>query len=320
MHWKIIGLGTKIFGRYLFASNFSYFLQRYVLHQESHGPKNIETGTKELASLIDKFTKYSKENISNIVLLEIGAGKNLFRSFMFYCLGINHQILFDIHRLIQPKRVNDVISLFKNNKHERLVRYPTNTIGKDIETDLLKHYGISYNAPVKLFSYGIQDKSVDLIETRSTLEHVPLEDLKKNLNVFYRVLRDDGLMTHYIDYTDHYYFYDSGITPYNFLKFNSKRWAFYNSKYHYQNRLHHSDYEKLFTDTGFEIIESHAFIPTTAQSEFSQIKISPIFQDYKLEDLLTTRGILILKKSNGQSGKGAKINTNYHRGIDSFVY
>lgn len=319
MDWRIIAFGTRILGRFLFTSKMSCFLQQHIMHSATKKPSHIDSGIREMMLVINKFKKYSNSSISDAVVLEIGAGKDLFRNILLYSLGFNKQILFDIHRLIQPKLVNNVISLLKDVKRDEFIRNPLNTINKDIETDLKKYYGISYIAPCEIFSHNIPEESVDLIETRSTLEHIPLQDLQKNIKVFQKVLRNDGIMIHYIDYTDHFYLYDPTISSYNFLKYNPKNWDIYNCKYHYLNRLRHKDYEEIFTNNGFKIIESHAFIPRNANKELGRIEISPHFQSYNTKDLLTARGLFVVKKSITKDSEQSQCNTNFHYHIDSFI-
>ena len=69
-----------------------------------------------------------------------------------------------------------------------------------------------------------------------------------------RVLKDTGIVSIVIDYSDHYAHTDSKITLLNFLNFSETEWEKYNHDCHYQNRLRHYQFKQLFNDCGFEVI------------------------------------------------------------------
>ena len=64
---------------------------------------------------------------------------------------------------------------------------------------------------------AIENQSIDLILSNSVLEHVL--DPQKLFSELKRVLRNDGVMLHIVDYRDHFFKY-----PYHFLQFSKKNW------------------------------------------------------------------------------------------------
>lgn len=64
---------------------------------------------------------------------------------------------------------------------------------------------------------AIESQSVDIVLSNSVLEHVL--DPQKLFSELKRVLRDDGVMLHIVDYRDHFFKY-----PYHFLQFSKKNW------------------------------------------------------------------------------------------------
>ena len=63
----------------------------------------------------------------------------------------------------------------------------------------------------------IEDQSIDLILSNSVLEHVlEPQELFSELK---RVLKNNGVMLHIVDYRDHFFKY-----PYHFLQFSKKIW------------------------------------------------------------------------------------------------
>ncbi|MBC8146405.1 MAG: methyltransferase domain-containing protein [Bacteroidetes bacterium] len=64
---------------------------------------------------------------------------------------------------------------------------------------------------------AIENQSIDLILSNSVLEHV--SNLQKLFSELKRVLSEDGVMLHIVDYRDHFFKY-----PYHFLQFSRKNW------------------------------------------------------------------------------------------------
>ena len=71
-------------------------------------------------------------------------------------------------------------------------------------------------------SLSLQKESVDFICSNNTFEHIPQEILRDILVEFKRVLHPNGLMSHFIDMSDHFAHFDSRITIYNFLQIQQK--------------------------------------------------------------------------------------------------
>ena len=83
--------------------------------------------------------------------------------------------------------------------------------------------------------------------TTSVLEHIPPEQIARILREAHRILPPGGaIMSHVIDYSDHYAHSDARITPYHYLSFEEPTWRRFNPGIHYQNRLRHVDYRPLF--------------------------------------------------------------------------
>ena len=70
-----------------------------------------------------------------------------------------------------------------------------------------------------------------------------------------RTLKDSGIISAQIDYSDHYAHTDDTISLLNYLKFDDKTWKRYNHNCHYQNRLRHYDYLRIFKEIGFIVVE-----------------------------------------------------------------
>jgi hypothetical protein len=104
---------------------------------------------------------------------------------------------------------------------------------------------------------------------------------------------------------DHYSYFDSSLSPYNFLTISDRRWSLVNSSLHYQNRLRRSDYLRLFEEAGFDVVRESAVGPTAAELELlRRLALEPRFRSYALEDLGAKSLALVARPRRAQTGSG----------------
>ena len=110
-------------------------------------------------------------------------------------------------------------------------------------------------------STGLPAGRVDFICSTSVLEHIPEGDIRTILGVCRRIAAPQALMSFVIDYHDHYASADPAITRFHFYRFGPLAWRLFNPANHYQNRLRHSDYIRLFAAEGLRAISTRCVIP-----------------------------------------------------------
>ncbi len=135
------------------------------------------------------------------------------------------------------------------------------------------------------------DRTFDLICSNNTFEHIYPEVLKAILGEFHRVLKDDGIMSHFIDMTDHFEHFDKSITIYNFLRYSEKAWSRIDNAIQPQNRLRFPDYQDLYHATGFAILEE-----ATRPGDLEALRRVPLaepFRSYAPEELAISHAHLV---------------------------
>ncbi|MFH1559936.1 MAG: class I SAM-dependent methyltransferase [Chloroflexota bacterium] len=231
---------------------------------------------------------------------EFGAGWDLAIPLAFYAFGVKHQLLVDVRHAVRPALVNDTIRKFQGitlnfclpNKPERLLER-----GRSFLPSLKASYGIEYKAPCDARDTGLAANSIDCITSTSTLEHIPPPDIPAILRECHRLLRDDGVMSFHIDYDDHYSYFDSHISKYNFLRYSNRQWTIFSPKLHYQNRLRHRDYLDLFREAGFETIEERRQDATTLDLEtIGKLRLDNRFRAYSAAELAVHNAFTVLRK------------------------
>ena len=229
------------------------------------------------------------------VALEFGAGRNLLTPLLFSHAGAGRVYAFDLIQLATVEQVNDMIAQLRE-----LVPGEWPAIGS--LDDLERCYRIDDRAPGDVRATGLPDRSIDFFYSTGTMEHIPEEELRAILIECIRIAAPGARFSFLIGYHDHYGDFDAGITRWNFYRYSDAQWTKYNPPNHYQNRLRHSEYARLFTEVGLDILEEERVILEWAEAEFEKVPLAGRFAHYPREDLITVSGRFLLAVSD--SGRG----------------
>lgn len=303
--WRNKAFAFQVLDRIPFGERIYYFLQKNVTHTY---PRKLaptaDTGAAQIRHI--EFIGRFRKGLDRVTLLEIGAGWDLYANLIYYCLGVEAQIAIDIRRWARADAINAVIRHLQVDPPAGHVRVPTVHVAQNsLDADLNRAYGIAYRAPFDASATGFAAASVDLITTTSVFEHVPAPTCDTILAECRRVIRDDGLMSHVIDYSDHYAHADPDITSYNYLRFDDREWKSYNPGIHYQNRLRSAEFRSMFRAHGFEIVEEMEWVGP--QEELDATPIHDQFKAIDRQDLRVLGGHFLLRPACGARGLDVEI-------------
>ena len=202
-------------------------------------------------------------------MLELGTGWFPVIPVYYYLNGADNIYTIDHNPLLFPKNVKATIAKFlsysKSGKLDMFNKNPVNERLKNLQ-DIFKKIGslpldrIMEEINIRTIvgdasNLDIATRSVDLICSNNTFEHISPEILEKILKEFKRIIVRNGVMSHFIDMTDHFEHIDKSITIYNFLKFSDKKWKLINNSIQPQNRERITFYRELYNKLGIELDE-----------------------------------------------------------------
>jgi len=133
--------------------------------------------------------------------------------------------------------------------------------------------------------------SFDLIHSNNVFEHIYPQILKEILKEFKRVLKKGGLMSHFIDMSDHFAHLDSSITIYNFLSYSESSWRRIDNSVQPQNRMRLSDYETLYQELGLDIKERE--FRAGEPEKLKQVQLAPPFAGRSIKELAISHAHLV---------------------------
>ena len=241
--WKIKSL-IFFFIDYLRLAKLLYFLQKCITKRSRI---NLLVDYPDWEMHKDALNKYNTKN----VVFEFGAGKSLVQN-LYLSNFVNKQFVVDLYPMLDFELVDAELKQLLE-----IGQFRTRVKIKNL--DDLKQYGIHYISPYDATKIHLTDKSIDACISTNTLEHIPKFDIILIFSELYKKLKDEGIVSLIIDYSDHYAHTDNNISLLNFLRFSYHQWQRYNHKTHFQNRLRHYEYLDIFEKIGFRTIKEELF-------------------------------------------------------------
>lgn len=299
MSWRTKALAFNTFDRMPLGRAVYYLVQRRVT-------KTIPRVLSPTASTARWFLEHAKvfeshsgdRGLGATSLFEFGAGWDLYGNCVAWCLGVGRQTVYDLTRWAKPDQINIVLQHLRDEPPPGAVRVPEAMLptSNPFEAELKRVYGISYVAPDDAGATGLPSGSFDGVCTTSVLEHIPPHQITRIMTECHRLLPSGAVMSHVIDYSDHFAHSDPIITPYNFLSMDDRTWHRFNPGIHFQNRLRHADYAKLFETAGFRVLSARCEQPDDAADMLSRVALSADFADRPPAELMPLVGHYVVQR------------------------
>jgi predicted SAM-dependent methyltransferase len=249
---------------------------------------------------LEMFEKYCGKKLSDVIFYEFGAGWDLYLPMIFSTFGVGKLISTDLNPLSKVDTLNHALNHVRRLAGKQQI-VPENTLiftKSNFHTILREYFRIDYQAPIDARHVSYLDNSIDFIYTNSVNEHIPKNILIGIVKECHRILKPDGIVSFRLSYADQWSYTDKSISQYNYLRYSEKQWKKYCPPLHYQNRLRHKDYLKLYHDAGFAVVEEQLDIPNDETKKM--LEHFPIAQEfrekYTMDELAINGSWMILKK------------------------
>ena len=302
MKWRVKSFALRVLGNVIGGKILYYYLQNHFGGFRNFSiASKIDQGLRIIATLHSLGYSIQDKNT-----LEIGTGWSPIVPMLFHILGQHACYSFDVERLLKAElsfiAAEELFHLGhyiaeRAQDYGYVVDYKKLT---DLATanevlELLSTSKIYYYAPVDVRLTDLTSRSIDVVFSITTLEHIPLSQFGMLFSEIRRLLSRDGVMVHLVDCSDHYSHSDNSISVINFLKYSDQEWAQYNNGFLYQNRLRPNSYKKLAQEAGFDTYIMDTRVSDFALTGLPSFPLAGEFLNLPLNELCATSFLLIGK-------------------------
>ncbi|MDA9027169.1 hypothetical protein N9I12_00045 [Gammaproteobacteria bacterium] len=310
MHWKTKARIQNLISK--LPSEISYALY-YWMQRKFGGLRTLYTlGT--LSAAVETWKRIQLHGVdpADKVFFEVGTGRAALVPLAYWLMGAKKTITIDLNPYIKSeimiehlsyivdnkKQINELFgSLIREDRLEMICKYFKENTFSDKEYFKVCH--IEYISPGDASETKLGNMSIDFHTSNAVFEHIPKKVLENILVEGNRIIKDNGIFLHKIDYSDHFSHSDKSISAINFLQYSDYQWKKYaGNRYMYMNRLRHDDFLELFEDCGHEVISD---VPNVDKEVLELLKSNKVSLDKKFslkgdEVLSITNSWIVSKK------------------------
>lgn len=303
--WIIKAIIQKVASLLPYGNKVNFFFQKYVSKGLILNKDHFNYKFEHLVDHISFFLAHTqKQDLSGETCLELGTGWYPIVPIGLFLKGAQKIQSVDISPLITVDTF--LIAVDEILKREDLFKQQ---LGSDIAArfEVLKSIAASPASHWTLETLTQQvnlelivadartlplpKESVSLITSNNTFEHVYPHILSDILVSFWGLLKPGGLMSHFIDMSDHFAHMDKTITIYNFLKFSNRAWAIIDNTIQPQSRWRFIQYKSLFDQLGIPYREEK--IRPGSPATIKQLNLHAEWQSFSAEELAISHGYLL---------------------------
>jgi SAM-dependent methyltransferase len=311
MHWK---LKAKIQNTVSYLPDAASYYVYYWIQRQFGGFRRVNP-SRGLVAGIETWKRIQSQNRSprGKIFLEVGTGRVPLVPLAYWLMGAESTITIDINPYLKEELITECLHYMSDNEEDILKLF-----GPLIDADrfiflldfvkksnfsaneLLDLCQIKYITPGDATKTRLPDESIDFHTSYTVFEHIPKEILTEILREGNRIIRENGLFVHRIDYSDHFSHSDKNISAINFLQYGDDDWEKYaGNKFMYMNRMRHDDYIMVFESVGHRILESQPDIDQHVQEilRSGKLNLNEKFSS-KSENVLAIIGSWMITQKN----------------------
>ncbi len=302
MKWVAKAFVQKLISLMPYKERLNYFFQKNVTGAVDLSDQYFEW---KIGHAKDHWEFYNLEKKGQIPqrILELGTGWYPVVPIAFYLNGAESVVSMDIYDWMSADNIRTTIAKFAEWRERGLLSKHLPTIDEDRWQNIMGLKTGSDSREVLCNSISLEviqadarstpfeDESFDFITSNNTFEHIPKPILRDILKDFKRIVKGEGVMSHFVDLSDHFAHFDRSISDYNFLQFSDRAWNVIDNSIQPQNRLRWPDYLLMYKN--LEIPVNEKKVRPGNLGVLKSVKVADQFKKYKPEDLAITHGYLI---------------------------
>jgi SAM-dependent methyltransferase len=303
--WQLKAIVQKTISFLPYKEKVNFFFQKYVTKGVYLNDEHFEYKLDAARDHIRFYNKYGETKRHDAIALELGTGWYPIVPTILYLSDFKESVSVDISNWMNVDRqIIAFTRILEYYDRGLLKNYAPEVNVEKIEVlrNICKNRNQftidEINEKINL-RYLIMDATslnfgndhFDFICSNNTFEHIYKSVLEKILSEFKRVLKEDGVMSHFIDLSDHFAHMDGSINIYNFLQFSQRQWNFIDNSIQPQNRLRWTDYLKMYKDLNITVKEEE--FRKGSIDLLSEVTLDAQYQTYNPEELAISHGYIV---------------------------
>jgi ubiquinone/menaquinone biosynthesis C-methylase UbiE len=304
--WKQKAIVQKTISYLPFKHGINFLFQKYVTKGVQLSDEYFTDRLTHASDHIAAFEEFASAPLGSA--LELGTGWYPVVPVCLFLYGAKKAVTVDISGLLNRKNLSVTLNKFiEYRKTGKLSLHFKNGLGDEVKWRMVEELAANRDLTLEqlLTKLNIQYKVADarhldepahsfsLITSNNTFEHVYETILREILVEFRRLAAKGGVMSHFVDMSDHFAHFDKSITIYNFLQFSKEKWDRIDNSIQPQNRLRITDYRKIYSELGIGI--SKEVCRPGSEKELAAIKVDKMFSNISLKELAVSHCLLVSK-------------------------
>jgi hypothetical protein len=304
-HWLIKSATHRVISWLPRRQFWNGLLQSYITKSTELTPKVFEDKVRECQRHLEAMALgEARRQQTGFTVLELGTGWLPIITVGLHLCGAREIWSVDIDPLLRKDRVRQLVELFRDYGQSGKLHSLLPAVSSERLhglASLIPFTGLEEPAAFlgrlnihiliqDARHLPLPEHSIDFFESSGVLEYIPPPVLHGIFREFHRLASPGAAMSHRLNLVDQFSYFDSSLTPFNFLKYSAAQWRWLNSPLIWQNRLRISDYRRLLDETGFELCREESV--SGSPVDLAKVKLAAEFEGYSEADLLVLHSFL----------------------------
>jgi len=302
-HWLLKACTQKVISWLPRSHSLNYAFQKHVTRTAQLRPEWFDHKVEQAARHLRNWSSAGHDDRPHRVL-ELGTGWHPIVPLALGLAGVDEVVSVDRSSLVRAANVGSVLRMFIEADGDGRLRRRLTMLRPD-RLEIVRSLAADPEvAPARLVDAGVTflagdaratglpATSIDLFTSNNTFEHIPPDVLLDILLEMRRLAAPDAILSHFVDLSDHYSHFDRSLSAYNFLRYSEAQWRLLNNGVVFQNRLRVSDYRRLFSAAGLELVDEEDHTPHPVP-DIRELPLSAAIRSQPAEEVLVTHAWFI---------------------------
>lgn len=301
--WMLKAIVQKSISVLPYKNKINLFFQKYV----TKGLELNELHFKNKLNLAQNHLIYLQKHkaLNEVSCLELGSGWYPVVPISLYLYGVEQIFTIDISAHLTKASLIKTIEKFFNWETEGKLQHYLPAINKVKWNQLNSIYKNKDNCTLNELleklkitaivgdarKINLPKQSIDFICSNNTFEHIYSHILDDILIEFKRLIKPNGLMSHFIDMSDHFAHFDQSISIYNFLKFTENEWKWIDNSIQPQNRMRFHQYQEMYAQLNIPF--DTRIVEKGDVNNLSNIQLKAPFNTFTKKELAISHGYML---------------------------